>query len=192
MEKFSKIKPKEYKNFFDRDNEEVEYKDEYVKIVKYEDWSIIKDYDAVFCIPYLIEKNQFIIRQEYIPTFKYQDGQEYHLALVGGGIEDGETPEMALLREIQEEAGLVLRDTYKIDFETPLFKTKSSTGKYYLSIIPLNESDYYEVPIKGDGSKAEKLSQTVKLDLKYINNLNPSDILTQFMLLKLKDYANIK
>jgi len=192
MEKFSKIKPKEYKNFFDKESEEVEYKDKYIKVIKYEDWSIIKDYDAVFCIPYLVEKNQFIIRQEYIPTFKYQDGQEYHLALVGGGIEDGETPEMALLREIQEEAGLVLRDTYKIDFETPLFKTKSSTGKYHLAIIPLTEQDYYEIQIKGDGSKAEKLSQTVKLDLKYINNLNPSDILTQFMLMKLKEYTNLK
>ena len=192
MEKFSKIKPKEYKNFFDKESEEVEYKDKYIKVIKYEDWSIIKDYDAVFCIPYLVEKNQFIIRQEYIPTFKYQDGQEYHLALVGGGIEDGETPEMALLREIQEEAGLVLRDTYKIDFETPLFKTKSSTGKYHLAIIPLTEQYYYEIQIKGDGSKAEKLSQTVKLDLKYINNLNPSDILTQFMLMKLKEYTNLK
>jgi 8-oxo-dGTP pyrophosphatase MutT (NUDIX family) len=192
MEKFSKIKPKEYKNFFDKDKEEVEYKDEWVKIIKYEDWSIIKENDTVFCIPYLIEKNQFIIRQEYIPTFKYQDGQEYHLALVGGGIEDGETPEMALLREIQEEAGLVLRDTYKIDFEPPLFKSKSSTGKYHIAIVPLNENDYYEIPIKGDGSKVEKLSQTVKLDLKYINNLNPSDVLTQLMLMKLKDYTNIK
>ena len=29
-----------------------------IKIIQYEDWSIIKENDGAFCIPYLIEKNQ--------------------------------------------------------------------------------------------------------------------------------------
>ncbi len=90
MEKFSKIKPK---NEFDDNKDKVLYKDNHFEIVQFEDWSILKERDAVVCIPYLIETNQIILRYEYVPTFKYVDGRDYHLTLVCGGIEQGETPD---------------------------------------------------------------------------------------------------
>ena len=95
MEKFSKLKPKDE---FDDSKEKVLYKDEHFQIIQFEDWSILKERDTVVCIPYLIETNQIVLRYEYIPTFKYVDGQEYHVTLVCGGIEQGETPDKALLR----------------------------------------------------------------------------------------------
>ena len=88
MEKFSKLKPK---NDFNEPDDEIKYEDGKLKIVKYEDWSIIKERDVVVCIPYLIESNQMVLRYEYIPTFKYVTGQEFHATVVGGGIETGET-----------------------------------------------------------------------------------------------------
>jgi 8-oxo-dGTP pyrophosphatase MutT (NUDIX family) len=118
MQRFSNIKPEEEKKFI---KDDILYKDDFLKIIKYEDWSVLTGKDCVICIPYLTELNKFIIRQEYIPPFKYDNGQELHLACVGGAIEQGESPEVALIRELQEEAGIVLRDNFKIEFEYPQF-----------------------------------------------------------------------
>lgn len=188
MKKLSNLKPETDKNY-SKDN--ILYKDDFIKVIKYKDWSIVSEKDCVLCIPYLIETNQFIIRQEHVPTYMYVDGQEFHLSIVGGGIEKGESPEVAMLRELEEEAGIVLRNDFKIDFDKPLFVCKTFTNKYHMAIIPLNEGDYHEVVIKGDGSMNEKMSKTAKLDIKYINTLNTSDIITELMLQKFKKYLNL-
>ncbi len=189
MEKFSKLRPK---NEFNEPDEDIVYQDDKLKIVKFEDWSIIKEKDCIVCIPYLIESNQMVLRYEYIPTFKYVDGQEYHATLVCGGIETGETPKMALLRELEEEAGIVLREDFTIEEELkPLFISKGHTNKYYPFILPLNERDYHEVIAKGDGSEEESKSKSVKVDVKYINSVNSSDLITDYMLMKLKEYLNL-
>jgi hypothetical protein len=190
VEKFSKIRPK---NEFNEPDEDIVYQDDKLKIVKFENWSIIKEKDCIVCIPYLIESNQMVLRYEYIPTFKYVDGQEYHATLVCGGIETGETPKMALLRELEEEAGIVLREDFTIEEELkPLFISKGHTNKYYPFILPLNERDYHEVIAKGDGSEEESKSKSVKVDVKYINSVNSSDLITDYMLMKLKEYLNLR
>ena len=185
MKKFSNIKPE--KKIEKEDN--ILYKDKDMKVVKYENCSIITGSDRVYAIPYLIEQNKIIIRQEYVPAYKSVDGQELHISLVGGGIEKGETAEESLLREIQEEAGIVIRPNFEIKIEKPLFISKNSSCKYYMAIINLTESDYHEIAV--DKSKENKLDKAIKLDVKHVNSLNPSDILTELMLEKFKKYANI-
>lgn len=189
MDKFSSMRSKTNK---DQKKEDVIFSKGKLKVISYEDWNIIKHTDSIICIPILIETNQIILRYEYIPTFKYVDGQEYHVTLVAGGIEEGEDPKTALLRELEEEAGIVVREDYEIEDMKPLYSSKGSVNKMYPFILPLNERDYKEVMAKGDGSKAESLSKAVKVDIKYIDQINSSDIMTEYMLLKVKEYLNIQ
>jgi ADP-ribose pyrophosphatase YjhB (NUDIX family) len=105
-------------------------------------------------------------------------------------LEEGETPEETLFREIQEEAGIVIRDDFEIEFMKPLFATKGNLSKYHPAIIQLTERDYTEIVASGDGSEAEKKSKSIKLDVKYLNSLSPSDLITDYMLIKIKDYLN--
>lgn len=189
MDKFSKMKPK---SDYAVAKDEVLFSKGKMKVIEYEDWTLIKNNDSIICIPILIETNEIVLRYEYIPTFKYVDGQEYHVTLVAGGIESGEDPINALFRELEEEAGIVVRDGYEPEALKPLYMTKGSVNKVYPYILPLNERDYHEVVAKGDGSKAESLSKSVKVDIRHIDSVNASDMMTEFMLLKAKEYLNIQ
>jgi len=183
MKKFSKLNRKSSKK-----EDDVIFSKGNLSIIKYEDWNIIKERDIVICIPILIETNQIILRYEYIPTFKYVEGQEYHITLVAGGIENGESPKVAVLRELEEEAGIIVSPDYKIEEMKPLFMNKGSVNKIWPFILPLNEKEYSETVAKGDGSKVEALSKSVKVDIKFIDKINTSDIMTEYMLLKVKEY----
>ncbi len=185
MKRFSLLKPEETSK---KENNSL-YKDSDIEIIKFENKGIITGQDRIFVLPYFIEQNKIIIRQEYIPAYKYVDKEELHLSLVGGGIENGETPEAALLRELQEEAGIVLRANYPIEIGKPLFTSKTSSCKYYLAILNLTENDYHEVQV--DKTKEHKLDSAVKIDAKYINNLNASDLMMELMIEKFKRFANI-
>ena len=168
------------------------YQDNHLKITEFEDWKIINQPDVAVAIIYLMEENVFILRHEYIPTFKFKEGQDYHLTLVGGGIEEGETPEKALIREIEEEAGIVIRDDFQLEMMKPLYLMKGSTCQVHPALVILNEGDYHEVMAKGDGTRVEKLSKSVKIDAKFITKVNCSDLITEYMLGELKKYLNIR
>ena len=188
MEKFTKL---QNRNNSSERKDDILFDGEHFKVIKFEDWSLLKDKDIAICIIYLVEKNEIILRHEYIPTYKYVDKQDFHLTLVGGSIENDETPEIAMIREIEEEAGIIIDSEYKLEPLKPLFISKGCVNKYHPFIIPLMENDYTETIAKGDGTKIEKISKSVRLDTKYIKAINSSDLITDYMLIKIKQYLNI-
>jgi 8-oxo-dGTP pyrophosphatase MutT (NUDIX family) len=188
MQQFSKLKPQ---TDFTPKQDNVLFDGGHLSVINYEDWSVIKEPDFVVCIIYLIEENQFILRHEYIPTFKMVDGQEYHMTVLSGTMKEGETPERTLLREIEEEAGIVIRPDFKIEFMKPLFISKGHSSKYHPALITLTERDYHEILPPTDGTRVEKLSRTVKIDTKFVKSINSSDLITEYMINQFQNYLNL-
>lgn len=192
MDKFTKIN-KAIENGKQKTNNkcDVLYDDSYIKLLKFEDWTIVEEKDMVVCIPFFIEENKFLIRQEYVPTYKLDSGKEYHLTVLSGTIEPDETPDETLYRELQEEAGIILKENYKIEFENSYYLSKGNKAKYHICILPIRNIDYYDTKPSGDGSKSESKSQCVKIESKFINSLVTSDVITELMIMKLKKYLNL-
>ena len=189
MEKFSKWEKEEDTQQYDDDK--ILYENDVLKVREIEEWSVIEESDSVICIPFLTEENKFIIRQEYVPTYKWVNGREQHLTVLSGTMESGEEPKDTLRRELVEEAGIKLNESYTITFEDPIFFSKGNTARYHYCILSLAKNEYTEVAATTDGSKSELQSKAIKVDAKYIKDLKASDTITELMLMKLKDYLNM-
>lgn len=188
MEKFTKQKKSKPKP---KSKDKLLYDAESMEIVSYKGWNFVKEPDSVCIVPLVVEENKMYLRMEVIPPYQLKDDQDFHLTCISGTIEEGESPEKCVIRELEEEAGMVLKDNVKIEFFDVLYKSKSQSSRFHLSILPLNIYDFDEVVAKGDGSDTEKLSRTVEVDMKNINRLFPSDIVTKLLLEEVKKYMNI-
>lgn len=190
MKKFTnKIKP--VKEKAEEDN--TLWKNDYMAILEMEGWTIVKEKDMVVTIPYLVEYNQVVLRLEDIPTFKiaYPEMESF-VTCVSGSMEEGETPKQTLLREVKEETGIVVKEDFDVEFAKPLFSSKGNTAQYHICILPLYEKDYYEVIPQGDGSEHERTAKNVKIDVKYLNNINTNDLITTHLIGLIKKYINMK
>jgi mutator protein MutT len=85
---------------------------------------------AVLGLP-INNKGQYLLTQRHQPK-----DPEVHMKwqLAGGGMEDGETPEQTLSREMQEELGVSVR----ILFPHPIVKThfwKMKSSQYHVALV---------------------------------------------------------
>jgi len=177
MEKFSKWE--ESDEVEANEDDKILFENDILKVREIEGWSVIEESDSVVCIPYFIEENKFIIRQESIPTYKWVDGKSYHLTVLSGTIEEGESPEETLRRELVEEAGIQLNESYTIELEEPLFVSKGHASKYHYCILPLANGEYTEVSAVTDGTKEELVTEDharAKEELKNLNEPYNEDI----------------
>jgi 8-oxo-dGTP pyrophosphatase MutT (NUDIX family) len=154
-------------------------------------WNFIDEADSVCVIPILIYDNEVLLRMEVVPSYQDKDSQDYHLTCISGTIEGDESPKECIIRELEEEAGLKLKEGIDIEIYDALYKSKTGNSKFHLCILPLNLYDYTEVNAMGDGSKTEELSKTVRVKNSNLNRLFPSDIVTKLLLEEAKKYLNL-
>lgn len=192
MEKFTKIEkiPKP---------EIVEPTNKFVNVTTYKDYEFVLEKDIVAVIPYFVDEGLIYMRSEYNPAFQYgykKDPRfqkiDNFLTVITGKISEMESPINTIRRNLFEEAGIVLNSLYKIDTEAPLFLNKTNSSRIYISILELRYNDYRQTAPKTDGTEFEKKSSTLKIDLKYIDDIIPHDIITELLLLKLKNIMKLK
>lgn len=162
--------------------------DEWLKIISIDDKNFIKECDTVACLVYFEDENKILLRREPLKSWNYRRKDEsiYYLSVVTGSIEENETVENCIRRELYEETGIVLNEFYDIDIEGPFFKSKNNTSYYYTSLIILKQNEYKIFKSIGDKSEFEKLSSNVFIDVKYIDDLQIHDLITQYLITKLK------
>jgi len=185
MKKFTKIKKLPIDEIQNNETEDL--------MIRYKDWDIVNDKDTIAILPYFKDDGYILIRNEYIPTynFKLRIKNEYknifnYLSVIKSDINMGENYIQTIRGVLGKECGVILNSNYQIDIDNIVFKTSKNIGQYYISLLEINYNDYKQVPM------SNKKSDIIKIDLMEIDNLKSYDLITQYLLLKLKFDYNIK
>lgn len=174
-------------------DEEVLFKGKHLDIIKYKDTEILKVKDKVAILPYFRDEATFLMRLEYIPTYQYKNRDKSdlrritnYLTIIQGTMEDGETPEQTIRRELYEEGGIVLNNLYSFEVEGPFFAQKYSTGQIWVCLLELPVNSYRQVKPPTDGSEKEKLSKCIRLSIGDIAQIVNNDLVSKYLITKLK------
>jgi 8-oxo-dGTP pyrophosphatase MutT (NUDIX family) len=185
MEKFTKMKDTPIVP-----DEEVLYNG-HIDIIKYKDTEILKIKDKISVIPYFRDEATFLMRLEYTPAYQYKNRDNINLRKISeyltvttGTMEDGETPEQTIRRELYEESGIVLNNLYPFEVEGPFFVDKFSTGQIWTCILELPVNSYRQ--IKPPTSNKEKLSKSIRVSVGDIEQIVNNDLITRYLITKLK------
>lgn len=189
MEKFTQI---ENKPIIPED--EQLFNGKYLDIIKYKDTEILKTNDKVVILPYFRDEGTFLMRLEYTPAYQYKNLNNSqlrkitnYLTVITGTIEDGETPEQTIRRELHEEAGIILNNLYPFETEGPYFSDKYNSGQLWLCLLELPVNSYRQMKPPTDGSKNEQLSKSIRVSIADIDQIVKNDLITKHLIMMLKN-----
>lgn len=193
MQKFTTV----LKNTKPEEKPEPLYQGTSIEVQKYKNWEITKEKNMIIVLPFFIDEGYILLRSEYIPTYQWSYREQYKniqnfITVISGGVEEKETPIQAIKRELYEEAGIVLSSFHEIEIDKPLHVSKGSFTQYYPCLMELKFNDLKQVKGIGDGSVEEMLSKTIRVSIGDLDQIRCSDLITEYMLLKLKKEYNLK
>lgn len=151
-------------------------KGKWVDFVSFNGYEVLDENKKLVMILPIIKSSQksgaseellYGFRFEYCPPYMYYDNKERNwYTVISGGLEKGESSLDGALRELREEAGLIVPNLKNVDVELknkniPL--CKSTTLRADIMVIDLTKSDVSWEDPSGDGTDAESKSNTVWL-----------------------------
>lgn len=193
MEKFTKIEDKPF-----IPDEEVLYNGKFLDMIQYKDTEILNVQDKVAILPYFRDEANILMRLEYLPAYQYKNRDKSnlrkitnYLTVITGTMEEGETPEQTIRRELFEEGGIVLNNLYGFDIEGPFFLQKYSTGQIWICLLELPVNSYRQIRPPTDGSDKEKLSKCIRVSIGDINQIVNNDLISKYLITKLKNQIGV-
>jgi 8-oxo-dGTP pyrophosphatase MutT (NUDIX family) len=150
-------------------------------------------YEAVQCgdavMVFLVDTRNRVafIRREHCPPYEYQTPFKYYYTAITGGIDAGELPLEAAIREVKEEAGVDLKEhtVEVIDLFHGKF-TKVQTDNIHVYLV--KGSNFTVGHASGDGTLYEKECTTVQVPFDEIKDLRPRDYLLTSLWALVKPY----
>lgn len=189
MEKFTQIQDKPI-----IPDEEILYKGKHLDMINYKDTEILQIKDKVAILPYFSDEATFLMRLEYITAYQYRNRDKSelrkitnYLTVITGTMEEGETPEKTIRRELYEEGGIVLNNLYGFEIEGPFFVQKYSTGQVWTCLLNLPVNSYRQIKPPTDGSNKEKLSKCIRVSVGDIAQIVNNDLVSKYLITKLKN-----
>ena len=188
MEKFTQIENKPVVP-----DEEVLFKGKHLDMINYKDTEILQIKDKVAILPYFSDEATFLMRLEYITAYQYKNRNisslrkiTNYLTVITGTMEEGESPEKTIRRELYEEGGIVLNNMYPFEIEGPFFLQKYSTGQVWTCLMELPVNSYRQIRPPTDGTEKEKLSKCIRVSVGDINQIVNNDLVSKYLVTKLK------
>ena len=206
MDKFTKVVKVQDKAQVSEEKEIV-YEGDYMSIKNVNGWEYVIESDRIVVLPYFKDEGYVFLRSENIPPWsdKYKGNKfgkskpappgvgitTQFLTVISGTIEDGETPEQTLRRELYEEAGIAMTQFFNFDIEGPYFESKGSVAQFYVCLMELSYTDFKMVAPPGDGTQAEKVAKTLRVSIADLEEIKINDMATRLLVDKLKNNYNL-
>jgi 8-oxo-dGTP pyrophosphatase MutT (NUDIX family) len=168
---------------------DVLFKGKFIKVIspKAAPYEAVQCGDAVMVFLMDMQNRITFIRREHCPPYEYQTPFKYYYTTITGGIEVGEVPLDAAIREVKEETGVDLKEhiVEVVDlFHGKFTKVQTDTIHVYL----IKGSGFIVGHASGDGTFYEKECTTVQVPFDEIKDLRPRDYLLESLWALAKPY----